>query len=128
MLLTWAYSGSCNLFRVVAPNLAFDLGRDNGTEKIGIGFFYVEEIDNDEKNNYECVDYPDELDADAPMQFGRTMAVMASGLALISFVMILLPACWKPSGGVPYMKIVAGFFFVLFVITLFSLVSCCLGV
>lgn len=109
MLATWAYTVDCNFFRASVSH--------NTTEKIGIGFFSVEE----EPSNDECVDYPDELDADAPLQFGRTMAVLASVIGFISFVLILIPACWN-AGQMPYMKSLAGTFFCLSVTVLFSLV------
>lgn len=113
MLTTWVYTLDCNFFRARIY--------DNRTETIGIGFFSTEGEDSDDTSSTECVDYPGELDADAPLQFGRTMAVFASVIGFISFVLILIPACWNP-GQLPYMKTLAVTYFCLSVTALFSLV------
>ena len=122
MFFTWGSSIWCSFFRVESADLASDLGNTTWAEReIGVGIWTIEDIlrtggDDDD----ECMDYPNAIDVDGPMKFGRAMSSISALLGLIGFVMILVPSCVKMNQ--IYMKIVAGSFFCMFVITMLTLV------
>ena len=122
MVFTWGSSLGCSFFRVVSLDLASALG--NATKKeqeIGVGLWTIEDIlrtDGDDED--KCMEYPNTVDVDGPIRFGRATSFIGGWLALIGFVMILVPSCAKTNQF--YMKIVAGGFFSMFVITMFTLV------